>query len=67
MTVPHTKGAGAWCHPTNRDPDHNSVRQAADRRLPDRCEVCGRFIGQYPVGFYCDVHCRDCTCRHCEP
>lgn len=25
MTVPHTKGTGAWRHPTNRDPDKDSV------------------------------------------
>lgn len=31
MTVPHTNGSSAWCHPTNRDPDKGSVQADADR------------------------------------
>jgi hypothetical protein len=35
------------------------------RRLPDRCGICGRFVGYYPVGFYCDRHCHACICFEC--
>lgn len=35
------------------------------RRLPDRCLQCGRFVGLYPVGFYCDTHCSACICAQC--
>lgn len=37
------------------------------RRVLDRCEVCGCFVGYYPVGFHCDTHCSQCTCTKCEP
>jgi len=35
------------------------------RRCSDRCEGCGRFVGHYPAGFYCDTHCSRCVCQHC--
>lgn len=39
------------------------------RRLPDRCQRCGRFVGIYPVGFYSDRYCRACddATREDEP
>jgi hypothetical protein len=37
------------------------------RRLPDRCERCGRFVGYYPVGFYDDRYCRPCYDDTREP
>ena len=33
--------------------------------MTDRCTVCGRFVGHYPVGFYCDTHCSRCICTRC--
>lgn len=36
-----------------------------ERRSVDRCLMCGRFVGFYPVGFYCDRHCHDCICSDC--
>lgn len=40
---------------------------SAERRLPDRCDDCGRFVGNYPVGFYADLYCADCyDARHPE-
>ena len=35
------------------------------RRTTDRCLSCGRFVGHYPVGFYCDTHCSRCVCTRC--
>jgi hypothetical protein len=41
-------------------------KEARQWRTTDRCEICGRFVGRYPVGFCCDIHCRDCICRDCR-
>lgn len=38
----------------------------SERRLPDRCLQCGRFVGFYPVGFHCDTHCYSCVCNYCD-
>lgn len=35
------------------------------RMTVDRCTICGRFVGWYPIGFYCDTHCRRCECSRC--
>jgi hypothetical protein len=42
-----------------------TAREMERRRLPDRCEQCGRFVGYYPAGFYCDRHCAACACGCC--
>lgn len=34
-------------------------------KLTDSCSMCGRFVGRYPVGFYCDTHCHRCVCNAC--
>lgn len=40
---------------------HGRNRRAhPERRLPDRCLRCGRFVGWYPVGFYGDQWCAEC-------
>lgn len=36
-----------------------------ERRVLDRCGICGQFIGFYPVNFYCDHHCWRCICSRC--
>lgn len=35
------------------------------KRVLDRCAICGRFVGWYPINFFCDRHCRNCACRNC--
>lgn len=34
--------------------------------MTDQCLLCGQFVGLYPQGFRCDVHCRRCRCSRCE-
>jgi hypothetical protein len=50
---------------SNRGAHDVTAREMERRRLPDRCEQCGRFVGYYPAGFYCDRHCAACVCRCC--
>jgi hypothetical protein len=45
----------------------SSHESKSPRRLPDRCEGCGQFVGLYPVGFYDDRFCASCyDARHPE-
>jgi hypothetical protein len=45
--------------------DSRPPRQGRRRYVTDQCSVCGRFVGLYPMGFYCDTHCYRCVCVRC--